>query len=401
MTNGYFLWECFDDGAVNCALYSIESFQHMLAAQRLEAIECVCLAPQFVWLERVVLRYRPDPMVLCKMGRWIARQRLQMGQKRFGNEGYKARKCIFHAYRYLVFVEQLLAHGRIVDYAAANELLAQVQGDPGTTWDQVHASFAARLDERLKRLKFGLGEAGEGATLESKHDFWMRCALRLRHQRVRGPLALPLTWLNMAGGAEVFVASTQHAGDLVHVSVARHEARAKCRHLGRFGAVVSVEAGAVVAHGGPLPVLVTHEDLAMWSGDARPNTVHVFAKLSGVPVMLYHHRGQWKVASALDADGLVETTASSGQSVSELFWSLFGSWTRPVDTSVCYSFVMQHPTLRRIVRCRPSLFLVRAVRLNDGASLPVWRVAAQLGWTCAPLYENARSRKDAFEVPRA
>jgi nucleoside-diphosphate-sugar epimerase len=86
---GFFLWECFDDGACNAAIYSVASFEHMLAAQRLEAVECACLNVKHVWLERVPLRYRCDEQVLAKMARWIARQRLQMAQRRMENEPYK------------------------------------------------------------------------------------------------------------------------------------------------------------------------------------------------------------------------------------------------------------------------------------------------------------------------
>jgi hypothetical protein len=39
---------------------------------------------------------------------------------------YTARKGIFHGYRYLVFTEQIFAHGRITDYSAANAFLKEV-----------------------------------------------------------------------------------------------------------------------------------------------------------------------------------------------------------------------------------------------------------------------------------
>lgn len=44
----HFLWECYDDGLINCALYSAHYFQLMVWEHRMEAIECLFLAPKYV-----------------------------------------------------------------------------------------------------------------------------------------------------------------------------------------------------------------------------------------------------------------------------------------------------------------------------------------------------------------
>jgi hypothetical protein len=71
----------------------------MVREHRMEAIECVCLPRQYVWLEKKHFELRLDVDVLRPMVNWISRLRMSMAQKRMELEPYKAKKCMFHGIR--------------------------------------------------------------------------------------------------------------------------------------------------------------------------------------------------------------------------------------------------------------------------------------------------------------
>lgn len=82
-----------------------------------------------------------------------------MAQKRMALEPYKAKKCIFHAIRYIVFALQVVEHGRIIDYSAANYYLKEILEYPSSKWEDLKAAFHKPVfcklrDELFSRARY-------------------------------------------------------------------------------------------------------------------------------------------------------------------------------------------------------------------------------------------------------
>jgi hypothetical protein len=85
-------------------------------------------------------------------------------------------------------------------------------------------------------------------------------------------------------------------------------------------------------------------------GAAVPETFLVEDFVDGVMINMFHHAGDWKLAtrSRLDADG----NFYGKRPFSELFWETFGNAglkKEDFDTAHCYSWVLQHPEERTVV----------------------------------------------------
>lgn len=78
-----------------------------------------------------------------------------MAQKRMQFEPYKAKKCIFHAIRYIIFALQVVEHGRIIDYSAANHYLKDILEYPSSEWEDLKAAFQKPIFIKLRDELFG------------------------------------------------------------------------------------------------------------------------------------------------------------------------------------------------------------------------------------------------------
>ena len=126
-----------------------DSIFFFLSCHPTQAIECISLPPHFFWLEKQKMLLNLDLDVLRRSVSWISMNRWCMAKARMnagwlkypfwlkfrlticlksiGVDNYKARKCVFHCLRYLVFAAQVIKNGKIVDYGAANHYLTEVE----------------------------------------------------------------------------------------------------------------------------------------------------------------------------------------------------------------------------------------------------------------------------------
>lgn len=79
------------------------------------------------------------------------------GGKHKLNEGdiYHALKSIFHSLKMLIFAIQIMEHGKIVDFTAANYLHKEINECDETEWEyfrEKYLSFKIELENKLKEL---------------------------------------------------------------------------------------------------------------------------------------------------------------------------------------------------------------------------------------------------------
>lgn len=131
-------------GGVNVVVHGTGSFTRALADQSVFACE-VLFAPAEHRLKegRPPLPYRLDRPKLAASAAGRSDADFKKAGKTFADEPQAAKKKLFHALRVPLFARQLVQNGKIVDFAEAAPLWAEIAGHRETEWAPYAQAYGA------------------------------------------------------------------------------------------------------------------------------------------------------------------------------------------------------------------------------------------------------------------
>lgn len=439
----HYLWECYDDGEINVALYDAHYFGLMVREHRMEAIECVCLPRQYVWLEKKQFVLELDLDVLRPMVSWITRLRMSMAQKRMTLEPYKAKKCIFHAIRYIVFALQVVEHGKVVDYSAANHYLKEIMDHPSSEWEGLKAAFQkpvffklrgeffnkARYHELYSRMDV---EAEVHAHLFNPRDkaaFLASDIDKLNHLATTGSTAPDgeeessadpsglletVRFLREQGVQQLrqryhlrVLPHSQHA-NIIHLAptIASPRNSALVRECGKGLIVDARDNWTVLCRSFPTFFTDGQAECEQAVDDMDWGTAKIYERIDGNVAHLYWNKYQdtWNVASQWEPDAIANMCyleVSERKPFQELFWDVWRSsgYALPTETHRCFTFVMA-TNRQRYVTSYPEdkLFLVSVTDLRTMREEDFVATAESLGWTLPKRRDDLGSWAEAKKL---
>jgi hypothetical protein len=112
---------------INANIFSQAEFLEEMERQSMSAVPCMFLPPEFVWKEDIKFEYVLNKPLLLEEIMFQYQRISNKARLQSSNEFYTCKKCIVHAFRYLLFGIQLATEGRITNYGAANGYWQEVQ----------------------------------------------------------------------------------------------------------------------------------------------------------------------------------------------------------------------------------------------------------------------------------
>jgi hypothetical protein len=97
--------------------------------------------------------YKPDPRKLAESAIGRSDADFAKAAKTFEREPEAAKKKLFHALRVPMFARQLKASGRIVDYAEASPLWAEIRDREGLDWDEYQRAYGPLREQICEELR--------------------------------------------------------------------------------------------------------------------------------------------------------------------------------------------------------------------------------------------------------
>lgn len=147
--------EQFSDNLININFYTPEEHQARLDAHEISALECLFLAPEYIWVEKQKFKFNLDLSKLRhslsakSSNSWVkAKKKLTVEKDYDLNIG---RKSLFHAMRIIEFGIQIGIHRRIWSYDYCNELYNEIMNC--YTWDQMFDNYKKKYNELNSRFK--------------------------------------------------------------------------------------------------------------------------------------------------------------------------------------------------------------------------------------------------------
>ncbi len=121
---------------------------------------------------------------------------------------YRARKEIVHSFRYLLFAVQIIQHGRIIDFSAANQFLSIIMSIEmrEKNWDDIVKIFKVHFEDLKQQLKDLRNYAHFYSRIETERMFFDHLKQR------KYSLELYNTYINQDGGSDKL---TQHDSQLL------------------------------------------------------------------------------------------------------------------------------------------------------------------------------------------
>lgn len=136
-------------GGANFVIHGLGTFRDALADQSVFALEGLFApAPHRLKEPRAPLPYKLDRARLAASASGRSASDFGKAAKTFAEEPRAAKKKLFHALRVPTFARQVVTRGRIVDFAEASPLWAEIAGRADTDWDAYARAYGS-LRERL------------------------------------------------------------------------------------------------------------------------------------------------------------------------------------------------------------------------------------------------------------
>jgi hypothetical protein len=128
---------------VDLVVYGVDAFRSALGDQRVHAIAC--------WSTPVSSRVRSGPAFGYVLDRARLRERAaetveadwRKAARTFAHDPDGARARAVHGLRVAAFARQIATHGRVVDFAAANDVREAVLTDPADDWAHYEHTYGA------------------------------------------------------------------------------------------------------------------------------------------------------------------------------------------------------------------------------------------------------------------
>lgn len=133
------------NGDINLHLHTPSHFQDLLDRHKVGALECHFAPPEHRLVERWTFRFTLDKAALRREFSAVASNSWVKAKKKLEveHEPYLGKKSLWHAMRIVMFGTQIAAHGRIVDFAAANTLYPGIVENETDDWNWFKAQFQA------------------------------------------------------------------------------------------------------------------------------------------------------------------------------------------------------------------------------------------------------------------
>lgn len=408
------LEEHLSQGDVNAALYDRTTFARLLDANQVWALESQYLPPSAVWKEDLDLRgaFRIDPALLRESTCTEAGFAWNKARRVMEKEGdlYRGKKNIFHALRFLLYGAQLARDGRISDYAAANNYLAELRARSETDWRTYRAAYEGeyrRLRKEFTRL----------VPHEGKH-------LKIREEgdSATPPAALPRPTAAAPPADQLATVRLALRDGLERVM---EEHRVSLRSHGEFPALVQLFYSVEAATTSPVATecrglildatdgyRVVAFPFARFFNHGEPqaaaldwSSTRVFEKVDGSLAILYWYAEKWRVASRTNPDGSGQMgwySPDGPLTFAELFWQL---WERlgyclppsPAEGAPlrCYLFELATNRHQIVVRHEAdSLVLHGARNLHTLEELDPVKVARDRGWQAPRVIEGLKGPEE-------
>lgn len=141
-------------------MYTPDTFQMLIDAHAMKALECLWLPEPCRWKETRSFSFALDLTQLRRQVRFTAARHREKGLRMLDRPKrdetpYMAKKQLHHALRFWIFGAQLAQHARIVDYTAANPLrtaLMDAPEDAVRAWfDEADAHHEREFTDALRR----------------------------------------------------------------------------------------------------------------------------------------------------------------------------------------------------------------------------------------------------------
>jgi predicted nucleotidyltransferase len=135
--------EQYSDNLININFYTPEEHQARLDEHEISALECLFLAPEFVWFEKTKFKFKLDlnklrhALSAKSSNSWVkAKKKLTVEKDYDFNVG---RKSLFHSMRIITFGIQIATDGKITNYSASNDLYSEIMDC--YTWDEMFEEY--------------------------------------------------------------------------------------------------------------------------------------------------------------------------------------------------------------------------------------------------------------------
>ena len=145
----------FGDELLNIHIITPDKFSEGLKNHDIMNLECI-FAPSWAKLQEKIsvedFVVNPKKLIKNNLAQSFDSWR---GAKRRINDGdiYRGLKGVFHSLKMLMFAIQILEHGKIVDYSAANYLYSEIHGCDEYDWDYFRDKYLPLKVELEKKLK--------------------------------------------------------------------------------------------------------------------------------------------------------------------------------------------------------------------------------------------------------
>eukprot|EP01087_Luapelamoeba_hula_P014826 TRINITY_DN4398_c0_g1_i2.p1 TRINITY_DN4398_c0_g1~~TRINITY_DN4398_c0_g1_i2.p1 ORF type:complete len:570 (+),score=67.43 TRINITY_DN4398_c0_g1_i2:508-2217(+) len=392
----------------------------------MEAIECVSLPQKHKWLEREPFRLELDIDILRKMVSWITRLRMSMAQKRMEKEPYKAKKCIFHALRYLTFAIQVVTHGAITDYTAANHYLKDIMDHPSFDWQVLKDDFGKKVFNPLREAFLNCATFND---FYSKYDLVQHVHVHLfnthnvtgfltgandcsslsseaqLNDQTDSPYHI-VTYLRANGLGRLVenykIRALPHAKhpNLIHFSSTIASPDCKLVQEAAYGIVLDQSSNWSCVSSPPFQFLNDSSPESSLAANIQWDNCTVVERIDGLQATLYWYQGEWHVSSKWEPDcmtTLCYKEISQRTIYKDLFWKTWNAqgYTLPTETDRCYTFALCTNKHRFVVCHSTDKLYLLAVRNRDSAKeLDPQLIAQHYGWTHAPVHPELLSWGD-------
>ncbi|KAL0491613.1 hypothetical protein AKO1_010324 [Acrasis kona] len=375
--------------SINVNLYSVTTFRTKLNVNWPQAMMCLYLSPEHLWRhdisgldsENVPLYHRR--IVLTTIGE--AGKHFKLAQKSWQsnteNNHYSSKKYIVHTFRDILLGWQLIQHGRIVDYQAANDIFHEVMNCGETDWSYYQNEYY----NRYQKLKKEFGQMVDEKMLvnwKPDHEFKssVLCFLSRNNNQIDS-LRLVLSLL---------VQSHPRIDGLYHVtrtqeSPVESKVVVECGN----GMIIDILNKKIVCAAMPMAMLLGSHCAPKLNFKENVDVIPELRSELSFYITLYCFRGGWYVTSKdhLDASNMV---------CGETFWDVIQvNNIDEQDQDKCFTFVFHLNGFRSALN---KFYLFSTFNKSDNKYIECQPYTEKYGWALfQPSVNLLKSSSSVYE----